>query len=72
LFKSSAAKDIAPGLKINGFSFDVEMLCVAIKKGYKIKEAPIVWLNSPKSKVNPLLDSTKMFLDLIKIKMMHG
>lgn len=72
LFKSSVAKDIMPELKIDGFSFDVEMLYTAVKKGYKIKEMPIIWLNSPKSKVNPLLDSIKMFFDLIKIKMMHG
>ena len=72
LFKSFTAKDIAYELKIDGFSFDVEVLYIAIKKGRKIKEVPITWLNSPKSKVNPLLDSVKMFFDLIKIKMIHG
>jgi dolichyl-phosphate beta-glucosyltransferase len=72
LFKAAVAKDIVSNLKIDGFSFDVEMLYVALKKGYKIKEVPIMWLNSPKSTVSPILDSTKMFIDLIKIKMMHG
>lgn len=72
LFRCGVAKKLASEFKINGFSFDVEMLYLALKKGYKIKEVPIAWLNSPKSKVNPLVDSTKMFFDLIKIKAMHG
>lgn len=72
LFKTSIAKEITPSLRTSGFSFDVEMLYIARKKGYKIKEAPVTWLNSPKSKVNPLIDSTKMFFDLIKIKIIHG
>lgn len=72
LFKNSAVKAIVPDMQINGFSFDVEMLYVAAKKGYRIKEAPVIWLNSPKSRVNPLTDSTRMFFDLIKIKTIHG
>jgi len=72
LFKSSAAKAIASNMKIDGFSFDVEMLYLAVKYGYSIKEVPVVWRNSPKSKVNPLIDPAKMFFDLIKIKTMHG
>jgi dolichyl-phosphate beta-glucosyltransferase len=72
LFRYSAAKDIASALKIDGFSFDVEMLYLARKKGYSVKEVPVTWHNSPKSKVNPLLDSARMFIDLIKIRVFHG
>jgi len=72
LFKSDTARYIASRLKIEGFSFDVEMLYIAIKKGYNIKEMPVVWLNSARSKVSPILDSARMFLDLIKIKTIHG
>ncbi len=72
LFKSSLAKEIASNMKLNGFSFDVEMLYLAVKNKYKIKEVPVIWMNSPKSKVSPVFDSTRMFFDLIRIRLMHG
>lgn len=72
LFKGNVAKDIANELKIDRFGFDVEMLYLAQKKNYKIKEAPVIWLNSPTSKVNPIFDSWRMFLDLLSIKRLHG
>jgi len=53
---------------IDGFSFDVEVLFLAGKGGYKIKEVPIKWLNSPLSKVKIASDPLKMFLGLLKIR----
>jgi glycosyltransferase involved in cell wall biosynthesis len=52
----------------DGFAFDTELIARAHKKGYTIKEVPITWQNSPKSKVNPVSDSIKMFIELIKIR----
>jgi dolichyl-phosphate beta-glucosyltransferase len=72
LFRASAAKDIAKELKIDRFGFDVEMLYLAKKKNYKIKEVPVIWLNSPISRVSPVSDSCKMFMDLWRIRRMHG
>jgi len=72
LFKADAAKTIAKELKIDRFGFDVEMLYLAQKKKYRIKEVPVIWLNSPTSKVNPILDPLRMFLDLLSIKKLHG
>ena len=71
LFKASVAKEAVSVMKIDGFSFDVELLYLLLKKGYKIKEVPVVWLNSPVSKVNPLFDSLRMLIELMKIKKIH-
>ena len=71
LFKKKCIENILPKMKINGFSFDVEMLYIATSNGYKIKEVPVVWIDSKGSKVNPLYDSAKMFMDLIFIKAIH-
>ena len=51
LFRHTAAKDILPHCTIYGLSFDVEMLLVAQKKGYQIKEVPVVWIDDEDSKV---------------------
>lgn len=72
LFKGDMAREIADKLQIDGFSFDVEMLYLAKRKGYKIKEVGIVWNNSPQSRVKVIASSTNMFLDLFSIRRIHG
>jgi len=58
--------------KITGSSvsagFDVELLYVAQKMGYKIKEVSVNWLYVETRRVNPIKDSIEGFMDLIKIK----
>jgi dolichyl-phosphate beta-glucosyltransferase len=71
LFKKNCIKDIEPDMKIDGFSFDVEMLYLALKKGYTVKEVPVVWEDFKGSKVNPFYDSARMFKDLLYIKAIH-
>ncbi|MBI2658451.1 glycosyltransferase family 2 protein [Candidatus Woesearchaeota archaeon] len=71
LFKRKAAMDIFRKQKIKGFCFDVETLYLAKSAGYKIKEVPVVWNNSAHSKLSPVKDSIRMFIDLIKIRLMH-
>lgn len=55
-------------VETDGFAFDTELIAKAHKRGYAIKEVPITWQNFPKSRVNPVLDSIKMFLELIEIR----
>lgn len=68
LFRSEAATRIFSVSKIDGFAFDVEVLFVAKKMGYKIKEVPVRWIDSPRSRVNALRDPFRMFLDLLRIR----
>lgn len=68
LFKDEVAEKVFRAQKLQGFSFDVEILFLTKKFGYKIKEVPVRWIDSPASKVSPIKDSVKMFLDLIKIR----
>ncbi len=49
--------------------FDVELLYLAQKMGYKIKEVPVSWLYVETRRVSPLRDSIDGLIDLIKIKM---
>jgi len=68
LFKGTLARDIAAQMRVDGFAFDVEMLYLARRSGCRIEEVPIIWVNSPQSKVDPLRDSLKMLLDIISIR----
>ncbi len=49
--------------------FDVELLYLAQKMGYKIKEVSVDWLYVETRRVNPLIDSIDGFIDLLRIKM---
>ncbi len=62
-----AAEDIFPRCKIDRWAFDVEILVIAKKLRYKIKEVPIVWVNDPDSKVK-LKGMVKMLLEVLQIR----
>lgn len=70
-FRENAAIDIFSKQSIDGFSFDVEVLFLARKLGYKIEEVAVEWYNDERTKVDPIKDSTRMFFELIKIKKLH-
>jgi len=67
LFSAKSANDILSKCEINGWSFDPEILIVAKKLGYKIKEAPICWTNNPDTKVR-FRDAVEVIFDLLKIR----
>ncbi|MBN2190390.1 MAG: glycosyltransferase family 2 protein [Candidatus Aureabacteria bacterium] len=71
LFTKKAAENIFKLQKFDNFVFDVEILYIAKKLGFKIIEAPVKWYNSTDSKVRPFRDSLSMFLDLFKIRFFH-
>lgn len=69
LMKAEAAKAIAGLMRINRFSFDVEMILVAKRLGYRYVDVPVRWIDSAGSRVHPLRDSVNMLLDLFRIKL---
>jgi len=71
IFDRKSVNMIFPKLRINDFSFDVEILYITEKLGLKVKEVPVTWNNSNNSKVRIIKDSFKMLLSLIRIKRMH-
>lgn len=68
LFTRSAALHLFRDCRIDGFGFDVEVLFLARKRGMDIREVGVSWVNSPDSKVHPIVDSTRMLRDLIVIR----
>jgi len=68
LFRGDVARGLFRKSLISGFSFDVEILFLAKKEGFRIKEVPVRWLNSPHSRVRIVRDSMKMFIELFKIR----
>lgn len=67
-FRRDVAHDLFPLQTIEGWSFDVEMLHIAQRRGYLIEEVPITWYYKNNSKIKPFHDAMKMFRDVLKIR----
>jgi len=74
LFRAEVARELFVRQTIEGFAFDVEILYIALKRGLRIKEVPVTWINSPRSTVDPVRDSLRMMGDMfgIRLKNMLG
>lgn len=67
-FHAPAAEVLFRLQTMTGWSFDVELLVIARRRGYSISEVGIPWYYDPGSKINVLRHSWRMFLDLLTIR----
>ena len=65
--RAVVARDIFRFQRLTGWAFDVELLYIARRHGYRILEIPINWYFNADSKVRVLRDSWRMFVDLLVI-----
>ena len=52
MYTRETARRLHIAQTIKGFSFDLEVLYLAKKLGYRVAEVPVNWVNAPGSKVN--------------------
>lgn len=69
MFTHEAAQRLYRAQTITGFSFDLEILYLADKLGYRIAEVPVAWVDAPGSKVDPTKEAQRFLRDLAKIKL---
>lgn len=67
-FKKPAAQEIFPLQKIERWGFDPEILFLAKKKRFKVLEIPVAWGHSGDTRINPLVDGSRMFLEMLRIR----
>jgi dolichyl-phosphate beta-glucosyltransferase len=66
-FRASVAEDIFQRQTLHGWSFDIELLYIARRHGYRIVEIPIHWYHFSDSKVSALRDAYGMIRDIFRI-----
>ncbi|MEK7500209.1 MAG: dolichyl-phosphate beta-glucosyltransferase [Patescibacteria group bacterium] len=66
-FSRKTVEAIFPRQTIFRWAFDVEILAIARKMGFKIKEAPIKWVNDTESKVK-LGGMVKMLFEVLRVR----
>jgi dolichyl-phosphate beta-glucosyltransferase len=65
LFKGAVADDLFAALRTTGYGFDVEILLLAQRRGYRIAEVPINWADQPGSKVGVLRHGPGMLREIL-------
>lgn len=68
-FRGDVARHLFTLQRTERFSFDVEILYLAAKSGYKVAEVGVRWVNDPRTRVNPLIDPFRIFADLLRIRL---
>ena len=66
-FTAKAAEDVFSRSQMDRWSFDVEILALAKRLGYKIAETPVTWRNSAVSRIKPGV-YLKFLLEVCKIR----
>jgi glycosyltransferase involved in cell wall biosynthesis len=64
----SAAQDLVPLVQNNMWFFDTELLILASRKGYKIKEIPVTWVEDPGSKVKVVKTAKEDIKGLLRMR----
>lgn len=68
MFHAPAAEALFSRQTIPGWSFDIELLFIARKLGYEIRELGIPWYYSEFSHVSPIKDALRMLLDILVMR----
>jgi dolichyl-phosphate beta-glucosyltransferase len=67
LFRAAAADTLFPLQQLDGFGFDVEILFLARRAGFTIREIPVTWVYGRESKVG-LASGARGFVDILRVR----
>ncbi len=67
-FSRRAAEAIFPLQQIERWGFDPEILYLAKKFGFVIREVPVIWSHREGTRINPLRDGMRMFAEVLRIR----
>lgn len=67
-FRAAVAQDLFQHQTLAGWSFDIELLYIAYRRGYRVVEIPIDWYYRTESKVSVLRDAVRMISDIFRIR----
>jgi dolichyl-phosphate beta-glucosyltransferase len=71
LLDGDVARRLFSELTIERFAYDVELVWLARRRGYRVVEVGVRWADSPSSRVDPLTDSFRMLRDVLALRWRH-
>lgn len=72
VIRKEAIKSVINDISTFNFAFDIDLLWQLQKKGYKIKEVPIIWNDKDGSSVKLFHEIITMFLAIIRLRMINS
>ncbi len=67
-FTAEAARDLFRRATINGWAFDLEILALALRRGFVVEEVGVEWKDDNRSRINPLSDMWKVIREALTIR----
>jgi dolichyl-phosphate beta-glucosyltransferase len=71
LFRGDTIRELFREARVDRFAWDVEILYLARRRGIAIAEVPVLWFNSPESKVRVVRDALQTLWDVARIRWLH-
>jgi dolichyl-phosphate beta-glucosyltransferase len=71
-FHRDVARDLFVRQRIDGYMFDVEILYLAIKRGYPIHQVPIRWRDDADSRLELVAGNLRNVRDIFRIRLLTG
>jgi glycosyltransferase involved in cell wall biosynthesis len=68
LLRMETMRPVVEALQVARFAWDVEMCFLACRCGLRVAEVPVVWRNSPRSKVSLFQDPLEMLLRVASLR----
>jgi dolichyl-phosphate beta-glucosyltransferase len=68
LLRADAARALFSRMRMDDYSFDVELLLRARRAGYRVAEVGVNWTHQPGSKTRMVRDGARMTFDLFRIR----
>jgi glycosyltransferase involved in cell wall biosynthesis len=67
-FRREVARDVFALQRVTGWAYDVEVLLIAQRHGYRIAEVPVQWTYSGDSRISLTGDTWRMFRDVLHVR----
>ena len=71
LYHGPSARELFAESHLNGFMFDIEILCLALQKGLIMREFPVTWACDRDSRLSPSRSMVAVMKELMSIKRMN-
>jgi len=68
MFRREIVRPLWENIRLPGFGFDLEVLFLAQKMNYRIKEVPVSWKHVGGSKIKMIKDSWRMLANIFQIR----
>jgi dolichyl-phosphate beta-glucosyltransferase len=71
-FRGDVARDLFSRLRVTSIVFDVDLIFLARKRGYRMAVVPVVWADRRGSRMHPRLRlALRVAWDLARIRFLH-